>query len=50
MSAPATETWIDKTTWGEGPWQHEPDRVDWYDEGTGLPCLMIRNAIGAWCG
>lgn len=39
---------IDKSTWGEGPWQHEPDRAEW--EHAGLPCLALRNRSGAWCG
>ncbi len=40
---------IDKSEWGDGPWQTEPDRVEW--EHAGLPCLAIRNeAFGNWCG
>jgi hypothetical protein len=39
---------IDKSTWGDGPWQTEPDRVEW--EHAGLPCLALRNHHGAWCG
>ncbi len=39
---------IDKSTWGEGPWQAEPDRAEW--EHAGLPCLAIRNRSGVWCG
>lgn len=46
----ATETWVDKTSWGVGPWQDEPDRIEWRDETTGLPCLMRRSPLGAWCG
>ena len=42
-----TEHKIDKTTWGDGPWQHEPDRAEW--EHAGLPCLAVR-AGGHWCG
>lgn len=42
-------TTIDKSTWGPGPWQTEPDRVEW--EHAGLPCLMVRHpAHGHWCG
>ena len=40
----------DKTTWGPGPWQQEPDKAQWKDEATGLPCLIVRNHSGAWCG
>lgn len=42
---------IDKTTWGPGPWQDEPDKKQWQDEATGLPCLAVRNEWGGhWCG
>lgn len=40
----------DKSSWGSGPWQDEPDKVQWRDEATGLPCLIVRNRMGAWCG
>lgn len=41
----------DKTTWGDGPWQNEPDRKEWRDVKTGLPCLAVRNmSDGHWCG
>lgn len=39
---------IDKSTWGDGPWQTEPDRVEW--DHAGLPCLALRNHWGNWCG
>lgn len=39
-----------KQEWGEGPWQDEPDKAQWTDEATGLPCLAVRNHSGAWCG
>lgn len=39
-----------KTQWGPGPWQNEPDREEWRDATTGLPCLAIRGPLGAWCG
>lgn len=34
--------------WGPGPWQDEPDRVDfrWYN----LDCFLHRNQMGGWCG
>ena len=42
---------IDKTEWGPGPWQDEPDKVQWQDEATGLPCLAVRVPdTGHWCG
>lgn len=40
----------DRTGWGPGPWDEEPDKVQWEDESTGLPCLAVRNHYGAWCG
>lgn len=46
-----TKTWIDKSAWGRGPWQDEPDRAEWRDEATGLSCLAIRHIHGGhWCG
>lgn len=40
---------IDKSGWGPGPWQTEPDRMEWKHNGT--PCLMVRTPHhGAWCG
>jgi hypothetical protein len=32
------------------PWDNEPDRAAWTDPDTQLPCLAIRNTLGAWCG
>jgi hypothetical protein len=40
---------IDKSAWGPGPWQSEPDRAEW--RAHGLPCLIRRSAaFGNWCG
>lgn len=40
---------IDKSGWGPGPWQDEPDRVEF--EHLGFPCLMVRQkSHGGWCG
>lgn len=41
---------VDKSTWGDGPWQAEPDHVDWRDTETNYPCIAHRNEAGAWCG
>jgi hypothetical protein len=38
----------EKKNWGEGPWQQEPDRVDFRH--AGFPCLLHRNHHGNWCG
>lgn len=43
-------TMIDKSTWGKGEWQYEPDKKQWSDEETGYPCLIVRNQYGALCG
>ena len=43
------ETPIEKSAWGPGPWQDEPDRIEF--EHAGLPCLMLRSTTGGnWCG
>lgn len=41
---------IDKTGWERGEWDLEPDKVQWQDEATGLPCLIVRGPSGALCG
>jgi hypothetical protein len=42
---------IDRSRWTPGPWDEEAeDRVQWGDEATGLPCLLIRSDIGSWAG
>lgn len=42
---------IDKAGWGNGPWNDEPDKKQWQDEATGLPCLIVRNEhLGFLCG
>lgn len=32
-----------RSSWGPGPWDNEPDELDWRDERTGLPCAIRRN-------
>jgi len=44
------ENVVDKSEWPRGVWDHEPDKVQWQDEDTGLPCLIVRNPVGALCG
>lgn len=39
-----------KESWGPGPWQDEPDKMQWTDSVTGYPCLLHRGALGSWCG
>jgi hypothetical protein len=44
-------TWIDKIKWPEGPWQNEPDKIQWTDITTNLPCLIVRHEkFGHLCG
>mgnify|MGYP001568655352 CR=1 FL=1 len=46
-----TYTTKDKSAWGPGPWQEEPDKIQWTDAGTGLPCLIVRSRhLGNLCG
>jgi len=33
-----------------GPWHDEPTKIQWVDATTGLPCLIVRNRLGALCG
>lgn len=40
---------LPKSQWGDGPWQQEPDRVEF--EHAGMPCVLHRGpTAGAWCG
>lgn len=39
---------IDKSKWSAGPWMNEPDHVAFEHEG--VPCIIHRNGLGAWCG
>lgn len=41
---------VDKAGWPHGPWNNEPDKIQWQDEATGLPCLIVRGPSGALCG
>lgn len=51
MTTPTIEyRTIDKSAWGDGPWQSEPDKRQWQDLETGLPCLIVRGPSGALCG
>lgn len=36
--------------WRAGPWNEEPDLIEWRDAVTGYPCLIVRNDFGALCG
>lgn len=41
---------VDRTDWPKGQWDKEPDKIQWMDKATGLPCLIVRNSFGALCG
>lgn len=47
-----TKQWsyVDKSGWQRGPWDDEPDKMQWQDELTGLACLIVRGPGGALCG
>ena len=38
----------DKSRWGVGEWNNEPDRDQWVH--AGFACLIVRNGSGSWCG
>lgn len=45
----AAEYKVDRSGWAPGPWDGEPDRIEW--RAHGLPCLMVRHETsGHWCG
>lgn len=41
---------VDKSAWPRGEWDTEPDKKQWTDEATGLPCLIVRSSLGHLCG
>jgi len=42
---------IDKSKWGPGDWQSEPDEVSWLDEASGYACPVKRHPrVGNLCG
>lgn len=36
--------------WGPGPWEIEPDRIEWRGKDSKLPRLALRGPLGSWCG
>jgi len=42
------QRFVDKSKWAEGPWQTEPDKVQW--DHAGFDCLIVRGPSGALCG
>lgn len=49
MSEEEKERKVDRTGWGEGPWDGEPDKLVWKTK-AGLPGMIVRNEFGALCG
>lgn len=48
MTKNIMEQKIDKSYWGNGPWQNEPDRLEFRSHG--FRCLMLRHpSLGHWC-
>lgn len=40
----------EREPWPSGPWDREPDRIDWTSDTDPMPRLMLRNRMGGWCG
>jgi len=45
-----TEHKIDRSSWTSGPWDNEPDKINWTDPATGMACMIVRNYYGQLCG
>lgn len=41
---------VDKADWSRGPWDEEPDKIQWRDHASGLPCMIVRGPSGSLCG
>lgn len=39
-----------RSEWGLGPWQTEPDLVEWRMAGVPFPLIIARGSVGALCG
>ncbi len=52
MSSPEVklDTFRDRSNWGSGPWDDEPDYAHWVDPVTDMDCLIVRNDMGGLCG
>lgn len=49
MTQEQTWTFPERPT-APGPWQDEPDKIQWIDPATDLDCLISRGPSGALCG
>lgn len=43
-------TYVDKNKWPCGEWNEEPDKIQFEDPETKMPCLIVRGSSGALCG
>jgi hypothetical protein len=43
-------TYVDKSKWKRGIWDSEPDKIQFEDEATKMPCLIVRGPSGSLCG
>lgn len=41
---------MDKSKWPRGEWDREPDKLEWVDQSTNLPCRIFRTEGGHLCG
>lgn len=41
---------IDKSNWKNGEWDYEPDKIQFVDQATGYPCLVLRGPVSSLCG
>lgn len=48
-SIPVRRGYPPREEWGPGPWQDEPDLVEWRND-TGYALLIVRGGMGALCG
>lgn len=47
---PLESSFVPREAWGPGPWDDEPDRVEW-KTAAGLPALVMRSPLsGSFCG
>lgn len=40
---------VDKSDWARGPWDSEPDKLNWVGR-AGLDCMIVRAPLGHLCG
>ncbi len=50
MAEGETDPPLDKSGWPSGPWEGEPDRLEWRLDDCALPLLIQRGPLGVLCG